>query len=176
MKYLRPFLRRFRRDDSGAATVEFVIIAPLVFVVVFSVFESGWLMTQYMMLDRGLDLAVRDVRLGIDPEADHDSIRDAVCENAHILKDCRNSLVLEMIPIASAADVPSTTAPCVDRSSDDKTVTTFSTGTRSAIMYVRACAIIDPIFPGMGLGLQLNKDATGGYALLASAAFVNEPE
>ncbi len=179
MSVFRKFLNRlvcFRADASGAATIEFVIIAPLIFTTVFSVFESGWLMTKYMMLDRGLDMAVREVRLGIEADPTHDVIRDKVCEYALILRDCQTSLVLEMVTIDSIADIPSTASTCVDRSVEDMPAMAFNTGARSEIVYLRACAIVDPIFPGMGLGLQLPKDATGGYALLASAVYVNEPE
>lgn len=172
---IRRQLNRFAADCSGSATVEFVIIAPLLFMIVFSVFESGWLMTKYMMLDRGLDLAVRDVRLGIAANPTHDEIRDKVCDYAAIIKDCREALVLEMTALDSVADIPTTSATCVDRTVNTLPVTGFNAGARSQIIYVRACAIVDPLFPGMGLGLQLTKDASGGFALLSNAVFVNEP-
>ena len=86
------------------------------------------------------------------------------------MKDCQEILVLEMTPIDSVADIPTTAATCVDRTVNTLTVTGFNAGARSQIIYVRACAIVDPLFPGMGLGLQLTKDASGGFALLSTAS------
>ncbi len=179
MSMFRKFINRlagFGSDTKGAATVEFVILAPILFTTVFSVFESGWLMTKYMMLDRGLDLAVREVRLGLDPTASETSIKAKVCEYALILRDCETSLMIEMTPIATVADIPTTATTCADRTGGTTPLASFATGARSQIMYVRACAVVDPIFPGMGIGLQLPKDASGGFALLATSVFVNEPE
>jgi hypothetical protein len=31
------------------------------------------------------------------------------------------------------------------------------------------------MFPATGLGVHLPRDASGGYALIATSAFVNEP-
>ena len=56
--------KRFLRDERATASVEFVMIAPLYLAAVFSVFEAGWLMTKNMMLERGLDQTVRDIRIG----------------------------------------------------------------------------------------------------------------
>ena len=53
---------RFRKDEDGAATVEFVLVAPMFLGLVLATFESGWMMTQSMMLERGLDQTVRELR------------------------------------------------------------------------------------------------------------------
>ena len=42
-------------------------------------------------------------------------------------------------------------------------------------MLIRACAIVDPMFPMTGLGLSLTKDETGGVQLVTVSAFVAEP-
>lgn len=168
-------LSRFRRDKSGAASVEFVIVAPVYLAIMFSMFEAGWLMTQSMMLERGLDITVRDLRLGAQTDLSHDNFKTIICNKAKILKDCQDNVLLELVPIASSADVPTTTT-CVDRASNVDPVVTFNAGKRSEIMFIRACVVIDPLMPGMGLGLHLPKDATGGFALVAYSAFVNEPE
>ena len=110
------------------------------------------------------------------PTASEDSIKAKVCEYALILRDCETSLMIEMTPIAAVSDIPTTATTCADRTGDTTPLSSFATGGRSEIMYVRAGAIVDPIFPGMGIGLQLPKDASGGFALLATSVFVNEPE
>jgi hypothetical protein len=77
--------------------------------------------------------------------------------------------------LADIATFPTGGANCIDRTSDVDPVITFVPGARSEIMFVRACLIVDPIFPGMGLGAQLPVDASGGYAIVVQSAFMNEP-
>lgn len=170
---------RFRRDESGAATVEFVIIAPLYFALMLSTFEAGWLMTKSMMLERGMDLTMRDLRLGVYPNPSHQDMKKIICKNAAILKNCEQSMLLELVAINSAADVPASTK-CVERKASGDVVpsVTFNTargGREVETMFVRACVLIDPMIPGMGLALHLPKDEKGGIAMVSYGAFVNEP-
>lgn len=170
-------LRRFFRDRKGAATVEFVIIFPAVIAIVFSVIESGFLMTRYMLLDRGVDLAVRDLRLGrIPTPVDHDAIRARICEYARLISDCENTLVVESVAEVNAhPDYPHNNATCHDRNDPVAPVYSASSGGRGDIMYLRACALVDPIMPGLGLGLMLPKDASGAHQMITYTAFMNEP-
>ncbi len=174
-------LKAFADDSSGNATVEFVIIAPALFWLVFSVFEAGWLMTQQTMLHRGLNMAIRDLRLGKitfgTQQEMHDQIKARVCARARILRDCSDSIHLELQAIDLAEGVPNTSPSCVDRSEDAAAPTVnFMPGQGDQdIMFVRACVIVDPLLPGMGLGAQLTTDATGGYMMVAFSAFANEP-
>lgn len=172
-------LRRFRRDEGGAASVEFVIIAPMYFALMLSTFEAGWLMTKSMMLERGLDITMRDLRLGVYPNPTHAQMKSIICNNAAILKNCESTMLLELRPINSAADAQTSTV-CVDRqpSGDVVPTVTFNTtrGDREVeTMFVRACVMVDPLVPGMGLALHLPKDAKGGMAMVSYGAFVNEP-
>jgi len=54
-------------------------------------------------------------------------------------------------------------------------VTTYTGGQRSQIVFARACYVVDPLVPGLGYGLALPKDSTGGVRLTSRFAFVNEP-
>ncbi len=174
---LQMRLRRFRRDDTGAASVEFVLIAPLYFALMLSTFEAGWLMTKSMMLERGMDLTMRDLRLGVHTNPTHNEFKQIICNNAAILKNCEATMLLELVPINTAADVPTSTI-CQDLANPvDPTVTFNATrGTREVeTMFVRACVTIDPMIPGMGLALHLPKDVNGGIAMVSYGAFVNEP-
>lgn len=170
------FLKRFRRDKNGAASVEFVIIAPVYLGIMFSMFEAGWLMTQSMMLERALDVTVRDLRLGLQADTSHQNFKNLICDKASIIRDCEENVLLELVPITTSADVPTQTI-CRDRTAGVGVdpVVTFNPGARSEIMFMRACVVIDPLMPGMGLGLHLPKDTSGGFALVSYSAFVNEP-
>lgn len=177
--FISNCLSKFRRDEDGAASVEFVIIAPMYFALMLSTFEAGWLMTKSMMLERGLDMTMRDLRLGVYPNPTHAQMKTIICNNAAILKNCEASMLLELKPVNSAADAQ-TSRVCVDRqpTGDVVPTVTFNTtrGDREVeTMYVRACVIVDPMIPGMGLALHLPKDAMGGMAMVSYGAFVNEP-
>lgn len=163
-------------DTSGTATIEFVIVAPVLLYMIFSLGEAGVVMTRAAMLDRGLSIAVRDLRLGLTPGATHDAIKDKICEAAFLLGDCRDALLLELLPVPNVASFPGNAVNCIDRTSDVEPVTNFRPGGRSKIMLVRACVVVDPLFPGVGLGAMLPKDASGGYVIVAQSAFMNEPE
>lgn len=168
-------LLEFSNDCSAAATVEFIILFPMLIWIVFSTFELGWVTTRQMMLNRGLNLTIRDLRLGRIEEPTHEKLKVIICDRASILRNCKSSIHLELIPMTLASGVPKTSATCVDRTGEIEPVENFSAGIEEDIMFVRACVIVDLMLPGMGIGAQLHKDSTGGYAMVAYSAFKREP-
>jgi Flp pilus assembly pilin Flp len=170
-----PILRRFGRSQRGVSAVEFALVAPMLFAVIFGSIESGWTMMQTIMLDRALDTTVRSLRIGQMVNPTQASVRAAICAEAMILADCTTALALEFIPIVNAASYPTDTERCVDRSGAINPVLRFDPGARSQTVFVRACFVVDPLTPGLGLGLALPKDETGGYRIIAKSGFVNEP-
>lgn len=175
LSWLRAAMRRFRRDESGTSTIEFVIVFPVFAFLLCSAAESGILMLRQVMLDRSLDLAVRDLRLQEFPAVTHSQVKDRICAEATVIPDCVNVVLVEMLQVNKGASLPSSSAICVDRAATAQSATTFTQGTDNQMMLIRACAVFDPIFPGTGLGLDLAKDATGAYALVSTSAFVIEP-
>ncbi len=167
-------LRRFRDDEHANPTVEFVIAIPVIFWIVFSVFEAGWLMTERTRLDSGLNRAVRDLRLGIATPT-HDAVKDLICEYSGILADCDSTLHLELVPANSAtAAAPPT---CVDRSTNIEPVVNFTPGSTidPEVMMLRACFVVKPLMPGSGLGSHFAVDAAGDLHIVSFSAFANEP-
>ncbi len=106
---ISSYWRDFIANEEASASIEFVIIAPMLFWFVFSTFEIGWLMTQQTMLSRGLNMAVHDLRRGnIHPGfADQtpeevaaqmqDEIKGRVCFHARILRNCFEQIFLELV-------------------------------------------------------------------------------
>lgn len=172
---LKRRLWRFSRDRRGTSTVEFLLVAPIFLMSFLWVFEIGFIMTQSMMLERALDLTVRDMRISDDVTFTQENITRTICERATIFSDCETSLVLEMTPIASAADIPDTSTTCADRAAVVNPVTTFNRGARGDTIFLRACIVVDPMFGASGLGVDFTTDATGGLRLIAKSAFLNEP-
>ena len=176
MMRLARRLRRFSRDRDGTASVEFVLVAPfLIAFIVFSL-ELGMLTLRAAMLERGLDIAVREVRLGTGTAPGHDAIKQIVCDNASVVADCDENLRLEMIPtdlrnFATLGGRPD----CTDAAEPSKPVRNFIPGGQNQLMLLRACLKYTPLFPEAMLGDVLVKDASGDVALTTVSAFVQEP-
>lgn len=173
---LGNLLRRFRRREDGNPTVEFVLVFPVFMVLMVSAVESGLLMTRQMMLERGVDLSVRAIRLGTGAEVDTEDVRRMVCNGAGILPDCMNQVKVEMITIdpRNWQDFP-VKPDCVDRGEEVQVSRNFTNGASHELMLLRVCALFDPIVPNIGIGVQLTKDNTQPYALVSTAVFVMEP-
>jgi len=176
IRALQSFLRRFRAADAGTATVEFVILFPVFMILMVSGVEAGMLMTRQMMLERGLDITMRSIRLGAWAAPTHDIVKEEICRRAMIIPNCMDVVQLELREVDTLAwNVPLEGNHCVDRTAEIEPVIAFTSGARNQLMMVRACAVFDPMFPATGLGLHLPKDASGGYRLIATSGFVNEP-
>lgn len=171
----RRILRALRRQGGGAS-IEFVLVFPVLMALVGAIFEAGIATTRQVMLERALDLAMRDLRLGAMSAPSHDGLRRAICDRAAVIRDCEAAMLLELRPIDTdnwaGLDSP---IRCIDRSEEIAPVTQFRTGGAQALMLVRACVIVDPVVPVSALALALPRDGAGGYRLLAASVFVNEP-
>ncbi|RMH53428.1 MAG: pilus assembly protein [Alphaproteobacteria bacterium] len=167
---------RFLRGTDGAATLEFLIIFPMVFFAVLAFVEAGWLMTRATLLDRGVDMAVRELRVGTATAPDHAALKRLICGHAVLLGACEENLAVELIPIRSPADLPDRDTVCVDRATRIEPAVRYDPGRRSETVFVRACLLADPLIPGVGLALAMPTAPGGGIVMIAYAAFVNEPE
>ena len=86
--------RRFARSEEGGATTEFVVIFPIFLVVFLSCFEASLLLIRQLMLERAVDVVVRDVRLSTGTTYRHDQLKSRICDNASILPNCLENLVV----------------------------------------------------------------------------------
>lgn len=181
MRKLRRIFKGFRREEEGGATVEFVILFPAFIGILLSSYESGLMMVRNVMLERGVDLAVRELRLGQPVPPSFDQLKNIICDNALIVNDCFNKIQVELAPIdMSTWTMPTAQPLCIDVNNgsinpiDD---TTFIGGGNNELMLVRVCAIMDPFFPSTVLGMQMpeHPNSDGRYALVVNSAFVNEP-
>lgn len=166
---------RFLANRDGGATLDFVVVFPLLFAVFAAVVETGWMATRVIMLDRGLDITARNLRLGYSTAVTHQTIKQEVCDNASLLFNCERDLVIELVPMDYSQPYPQNQPLCRDRVNDVNPVLSFNPGARTEVMFIRACMVVDPILPGIGVGLALPKDASGGYQMVSFTAFQNEP-
>jgi hypothetical protein len=176
MTRLGTRLRRFLGKEDGSATVEFVIIFPIFMFLFASCFELGTVMLRQTMLDRGIDMTVRQVRLGAVDPVTHDVLKDMICERAAILPNCNTELKLEMRstdPRAWAA-MPAL-ADCIDQADYNLPVRNFEAGQPNQMMILRACHLFEPYFPTFGMGEFIPRQSGDSYALISTSSYVVEP-
>ncbi|MEO0863422.1 MAG: TadE family protein [Pseudomonadota bacterium] len=173
----RTFLRRFRRDEEGAAPViEFVIMFPFLIVTLLTAFELSIFAFRQNWLDRGLDLAVRDVRLNTGANYTHVQLKDMICDYSGFLKDCGDHLKLEMNPVNPRAFAGfAGSADCVDVAQPLTPSRSFVHGSDHEMMLLRACYLYDPVFSGVGLGKKMTENGNAYYPMVSLSAFVQEP-
>lgn len=171
-------LRTFWKRERGTASVEFVLLFPFFIAIMLSSIEAGVYMARKVMLDRGLNIAVRALRLGMEEDPTFAEFKQMVCSETLLLSDCAKSIKVEL----TAVDMTTwtglgTTAQCRDVSKeiDPADETKMSVGENNELMMVRACGIYNPFWPGTIFGLRLKDMGDGAYALVVQSAFVNEP-
>jgi Flp pilus assembly protein TadG len=173
---MKRLLTKFRKDDSGHASIEFVIMFPLFFWIMVSSIDIGLVTMRSALLERALDVVVRDIRLSTGTAPDHDEIRRRICAANAVVKDCENNLMLEMqiVDMRAWTDLPQQTT-CTNQAEETQPATTFENGLDNQLMVLRACAKITPMFGDKGIGPYLHKDSNGDVAIVALSAFVQEP-
>lgn len=176
IRRILSFPARFLRSDSGSSTVEFVIAFPAIITLMLSGIELGFVTLQHSMLERAMDMTVREIRLGTGSAPQHDEIKERICARAGFITACNDNLRLEMIQIDPRAWSAVDPEPdCIDRTQEVAPVRNFVNGQENELMILRACVKINPVFPTTGLGATLAKGAGGQYALVSTTAFVQEP-
>lgn len=172
----KTFLRRFRREEDGQMMVEFALAVPLIFTLFMTSVEMGIYSVRQNFLDRGLDMAIRNVRLNTGANYTHNDIKDMICDFSGFLEDCDSALKLEMNPINPRAFSGFTgSADCADVSRPVTPSRSFVHGGEHQLMMIRACYMFNPIFPTTGLGYAFTKDGTGRVKMVSMSGFVQEP-
>ncbi|MCC5999926.1 MAG: pilus assembly protein [Pararhodobacter sp.] len=167
----------FWRRENGSSTVEFVLVLPLVLGLLLSSIDFGVVMLRQVFLDRAVDMAVRDVRLGRIRSTGLAEFRSSICNNVHLLPNCESTLTIDLRPVDTTTfaglDEP---VRCVDRAQEINPVLTFDPARgRQELMMIRVCVVADPFLRATGLVLGMATDASGGYAIVSRSAFANEP-
>ncbi len=188
IRHLKSVLRRFRREEKGMATIEFVMWFPIFMITTYSGIEIGILAWNHANLERALDSTIQDVRMNridlYEGETGwtHDLLKRIICEKAAAIPNCLDNLAVEMTKVdqfdSNAVLTGQFVRPfCVDTPEDirGKEDQIFSPGTANELMIIRACVEISPLFFGTELGQLARKDPDGQYELHATTVFVHEP-
>lgn len=175
IKAYKRLMTTMRRED-GTATMEFVLMIPLLLALFTASFESGMLMTRHIMLERALDITMRELRLGHYTSPDLALLKTEICSRTLIINDCANVVSIYLQPVSKVTwDLPAGDPACIDRSQPITPAASINPGVDDEVMLVRVCVVVDALFPTTGIALNLPKDGNGGYWLVSKSAFVNEP-
>ncbi|MCU0800191.1 MAG: pilus assembly protein [Rhodobacteraceae bacterium] len=186
IRFFKRKTRAFRRGEDGNVTVEFVVVLPLIFSIFMMSFESGLLMMRSVMLERAVDLTMRELRLGQIVNPTSAALKTRICNRTVIINNCNASIRIEMLPMnLSTWNIPTTPPACVDRTQAIQAAENYNPGGQHELMLTRICVLQRAIFPTLGLGDQfvgLGRNLTQGqpgghgeYGLIVVSSFVNEP-
>ena len=176
-------LHRFLKDDRGTATIEFLFVFPVIFLISTASFESSMYMARSIMLDRSVDLVVRQLRLGNYDNISHQQLKERICETgvmAASMADCTNKMRIWMQPVNTANfNMAAPVVACVDQADQvniaDPPANEFAAGTDNDIMLLRICLKEWPMFPTSGISVKMPTQPDGSVAMIVTSVFVNEP-
>lgn len=170
---LKRKLRRFRRSRRGSAAVEFALVAPLFFGMLFAILETGLM----FFADQTLETATQDVaRLVLTGQAqngnyDAAEFQTQICNRIHALFNC-NAITYDVQTFADFSGVD-TSAPIDSKTKQYVPTNKFDVGGPGDVVLVRLFYQW-PIYV-TGLGFDLSNLGNGKRLLIATAAFRNEP-
>jgi Flp pilus assembly protein TadG len=171
----RSVLRRFRRNRRGSAAVEFALVAPVFFALLFAIIETAIMFFASQVLETVTQNSARQILTGQAQGANYaawNNFRDGVvCGQIPALLSCPNiSVDVEKVP--SSTNV--TLANPVDANGNfNAGVLGYNPGTSCDIVIVRLFYQW-PLFV-TGLGYNIANLSNGHRLLTATAAFRNEP-
>lgn len=173
---VRPRLRRFVKDESGNATIEFCILFTSYFLMLFAGVEIAYINTRHALLERSLDIAVRDIRLATGHIPTYAEVRSQLCTETGIIDDCDGNLRLEMVQVDPRNFWTIEPNPdCINAEEAPRPVRSFEHGQDNELMLIRACVKYKPMIPTTGWFNDHLLDTQGYAQMIATSAFVQEP-
>jgi Flp pilus assembly protein TadG len=166
--------RRWRRDERGAAAIEFAIIAPVFFFLMFVIAETALVFVAEQVLDNAVFETARLIRTGQVQQGGMSpaDFKQEVCDRISVFIDCTGTnFYLEVKAYDTFADM--IVNKPVDDDDNFTDPGTYDFGTASEIVVVRAYYQW-PITPILGHQWQ-NAMANGKLLIGSFAAFCNEP-
>ena len=169
------FIKRFKKEEKASAAVEFALIAPIFFSIIFVILETGWVAIQKSNLYEATDTISRHVYLGRARAAGvtRTELEQLVCEKTVLASRCQQNITVEMTVIDSFADIPTNDTTCREEGIPVTTEIIYENGDESDIVFIRTCLTVHTL-TGIGAEmLGLSKSDNGKYQIIAKTAFVN---
>ncbi|MGR3368538.1 MAG: TadE/TadG family type IV pilus assembly protein [Sagittula sp.] len=173
---LGRFAGRFCREENGNSTLEFAFYFSIFFLVLAAGVEIAYMNLRHAMLERSVDRVVREIRLSTGEIPTYEQVRLSICDQAVIIDDCQNNLMLEMVEVDPRNVTMMEPNPdCRNAQEDPRPVRNFVHGKDNDLMLMRACLKYKPMMPTTGFGKELNLDTEGYAQMIVNSAFVQEP-
>jgi Flp pilus assembly protein TadG len=162
------------RGERGVALVEFALIMVPFFVILFGIFEVGFVFWGTYELENATEDAARQIRTGqIKGNGGAAAFKTQVCNRVVILSRCNEDLRLDVRSFNSFADIQTSPAAPLDNDGKLKDNFSFSPGGPRSIVLV-STFYQWPLLNAI-TSFSLSNMAGGDRLLSASAAFRNEP-
>lgn len=172
-----PSLAHYRAAEDGAVTIPTLLWLPLFIMIMVASVELCVLTVKQTLLERGVNLSSRILRLGISDMPTHDQLKRSICGNIAFLSTCMEDLAVEIFEVDQDTWTSSGAGQavlCSDGITDDKKPV-MQRGIGNQLMVLRACLWVKPMETLNPLSQALTKNVAGQYALVVTTAFVNEP-
>jgi Flp pilus assembly protein TadG len=177
-------MRRFRGNRRGSAAVEFALVAPVFFALLFAIIETAIMFFASQVLETITQNSARVVLTGqaqsgsvtacavsgVSTACSQTTFKTYVCAQIPALFDC-NSLYVDVTSFSSFSAV--TLPSHINGSGNFDTSTNYSPGNAGDIVVVRLFYQW-PLFV-TGLGYNISNLTGSKRLLVATAAFKNEP-
>ncbi|TPQ41315.1 pilus assembly protein TadG [Bradyrhizobium guangdongense] len=170
---LRKILHRFGRNRRGSAAIEFALVAPVFFALLFAIIETAIMFFASQVLETVTQNSARMILTGQAQTGSYTQtqFKTYVCTQIPALFDCNNLYVDVQSYSTSFASV--TIDSHIDAAGNFNTAMGYSPGSAGDVVVVRLFYQW-PLFV-TGMGLNISNLAGNKRLLVATAAFKNEP-
>ncbi|WP_375412722.1 TadE/TadG family type IV pilus assembly protein [uncultured Bradyrhizobium sp.] len=170
---VRRTLRRFRRNRRGSAAVEFALVAPVFFALLFAIIETAIVFFAGQVLETVTQDSARMIMTGQAQSAGYSQgqFKTYVCGKITVLFDCVNGLSIDVQSYPGFSGV-SISDP-IDSGKNFVPPNNYNAGGPGDIVVVRLFYQW-PLFV-TGLGYNISNLSGSKRLLTATAAFRNEP-
>jgi hypothetical protein len=112
----KQVMRRLLKDESAVTVIEFAFLAPVFFMLLFMVLETGFMLFTEYRIQSSLQQAARLVRTGQaqTQRIDANTFKDRICSGNSAIPDCRSKVVVYMKPGNSFTELATNTPSYVN--------------------------------------------------------------
>jgi Flp pilus assembly protein TadG len=171
--FVRNALRRFRRNRRGSTAVEFALVAPLFFALLFAIIETAMVFFASQVLETVTQDSARFIMTGQAQTAAYTQaqFKTYVCGQIGVLFDCANGIYVDVQSYPAFGNVA--IADPIDAGRNFLPAMNYNPGGPGNIVVVRLFYQW-PLFV-TGLGYNISNLNGSKRLLSATAAFQNEP-
>lgn len=166
-------LSRLKKSKKGSAALEFALVAPPFFLLLFATFDIALMFFAATTLENGIIAAARLIRTGQVQAMNmtQQQFRTMICGDINMLLSCDSRLGIDVRTYNGFSNVQWNAA--LDQNGNLAANMQFQPGGPEDVVVVRAFYVWPVLTPGVGSAFS---NMAGGNRLLeASIAFRNEP-